>query len=194
MEKKIKVEQCKKIYVYPLIRKFLSQELQFLQWQDGLNVGLRYEREKGRRYVVLSYELYLEEETRESFNYRVRLTKTRCNIAGWRYWFVCPLLLKDGETPCRRRASVLYKPPSEKYFGCRHCHNLTYESRSLTPFKRACKLINFLEMNRQLEEFPRKIYKGLRTKKYKSLLKRIDKGLNYMGEHNNAMLERLSKK
>ncbi len=194
MEKKIKVEQCKKIRIYPLIRKLLSSELQFVQWQDSLNVGLRYEREKARRYIVLSYELCLEDETRESFNYRVRLTKTKCKIAGWRYWLVCPLLLKDGETPCHRRVSVLYKPPGRKYFGCRHCHNLTYESRSLTPFQRACKLINFLETNRILEELPRKIHKGLRTRKYKALLKKMNKGLDYMGADAAAKLERLSKK
>jgi len=30
--------------------------------------------------------------------------------------------------PCERRVRKLYFPPREMYFGCRACHNLTYES------------------------------------------------------------------
>jgi hypothetical protein len=30
--------------------------------------------------------------------------------------------------PCGRRVSALYLPPGAKWFGCRHCYELTYES------------------------------------------------------------------
>ena len=172
----------------------LPGELRFQEWQDGLIVALRYEKENNKRHIVLSYGLRFENETKEDFNYSVRLTRTRCHFAGVRYWFVCPLLKKDGETPCRKRVAVLYKPPGKKYFGCRDCHNLTYKSRSLTPFQRACRLFNSLEIKRQIEELPTKIYKGCRTRKYKALLKKDNKGLNYMDNHNTAMLEKLSRK
>ena len=172
----------------------LPGELRFQEWQDGLIVGLRYEKENNKRRITLSYGLRFENETNEDFNYSVRLTRTRCHFTGIRYWFVCPLLKKDGETPCRKRVAVLYKPPGKKYFGCRDCHNLTYESRSLTQFQRACKLFHFLEIKRQIEELSTKVYKGRRTRKYNALLKKSNKGLNYMQADANARLEKLSKK
>lgn len=42
-------------------------------------------------------------------------------------WFLCPLLKPNG-TPCNRRCRKLYCPPGAKYFGCRECYNLTYDS------------------------------------------------------------------
>src|SRR5918997_955823 len=44
-----------------------------------------------------------------------------CNFGGERPWFVCP-----GVT-CGRRVAVLYGPG--KYFLCRHCYDLRYESQ-----------------------------------------------------------------
>ena len=42
---------------------------------------------------------------------------------GW--WFICPLI-KDG-IACNRRVLKLYIGGG-KYFGCRHCYELTYQS------------------------------------------------------------------
>jgi hypothetical protein len=39
---------------------------------------------------------------------------------------VCPLRV-DGRS-CGRRVGKLYLPPAGGYFGCRHCHDLTYTS------------------------------------------------------------------
>ena len=36
-------------------------------------------------------------------------------------------LLRDG-VPCRRRCGKLYLPPGARYFGCRICQDLSYES------------------------------------------------------------------
>jgi hypothetical protein len=60
------------------------------------------------------------------YDYPIAFTATRCNFGGVRYWFICPLVI-DGK-PCRRRVAKLYLPPGGKYFGCRHCYNLTYRS------------------------------------------------------------------
>jgi hypothetical protein len=62
----------------------------------------------------------------ESAAYRVGLTTTRPHFGGRRWWFVCPLGV-DGR-PCGRRVGKLYLPPAGRYFGCRHCHGLTYTS------------------------------------------------------------------
>jgi hypothetical protein len=57
--------------------------------------------------------------------YRVRLQTTPC-FSGARWWFTCPLAV-DGQA-CGRRVGKLYLPPGGKYFGCRRCYRLTYES------------------------------------------------------------------
>jgi hypothetical protein len=57
---------------------------------------------------------------------RIKLTKTACNYGGFRWWFECPVV-KDG-VYCGNRSSKLYLPQGQLYFGCRACHDLTYES------------------------------------------------------------------
>ena len=56
----------------------------------------------------------------------VRLQTTRPNFGGVRWWFSCPRML-DGEE-CGRRVGKLYRPPEDRYFACRRCLDLTYES------------------------------------------------------------------
>lgn len=41
------------------------------------------------------------------------------------YW-MCPIAIKG--VPCRRRCRLLFMPPGEGFFGCRHCHRLVYRS------------------------------------------------------------------
>ena len=60
----------------------------------------------------------------EDLDYPVRLVTTRCHLGGARWWFVCPLA-RDGAV-CGRRVRKLYL--RHRYFGCRHCHDLTYKS------------------------------------------------------------------
>jgi hypothetical protein len=59
--------------------------------------------------------------------YPVRLTSTPCHLGGQRWWFRCPLVIEG--VPCKRRCRVLYRPPGERYFGCRECYRLTYRVR-----------------------------------------------------------------
>jgi len=59
----------------------------------------------------------------EDFDYRINLAKTALYWGGVRYWFLCPAI------GCQRRVGCLYLPPCGKYFACRHCYHLSYESR-----------------------------------------------------------------
>jgi hypothetical protein len=59
-------------------------------------------------------------------DYRVRLTTTRPNFGGLRWWFVCPLARADGGPT--RPVAKLYLPPGQIYFGSREVHGLTYTS------------------------------------------------------------------
>jgi hypothetical protein len=61
----------------------------------------------------------------------VTLTWTVCNFGGERPWFVCP------GAGCGRRVAVLYGPG--KYFLCRHCYDLGYESQRENEMHRALR-------------------------------------------------------
>jgi len=51
----------------------------------------------------------------------VALEWTPCNFGGERPWFICP------GVACGRRVAILYG--QGKYFLCRHCYDLRYESQ-----------------------------------------------------------------
>lgn len=70
----------------------------------------------------------------------VKITKTRCNLGGWRYWFVCPM--------CNRRIGMLYRKPLGSSFLCRHCQNLTYQ---LTKYRRSHQEV-FMKATHKLRE------------------------------------------
>ncbi len=56
----------------------------------------------------------------------IPLTSTRANFMGLRWWFSCPIDV-NGQA-CGARCRTLYLPPGQVIFGCRTCHDLTYES------------------------------------------------------------------
>ena len=48
----------------------------------------------------------------------ISIDRTPCNYGGYRKWFLCPR--------CYKRVALLYG--AGRYFFCRHCYKLTYES------------------------------------------------------------------
>ncbi|HEY2761433.1 MAG TPA: hypothetical protein VGI75_11840 [Pirellulales bacterium] len=62
----------------------------------------------------------------ENVRIPVRLQSTDTEFNGSRWWFTCPLVVNG--VACNRRIGKLYLPANAKFFGCRHCHNLTYRS------------------------------------------------------------------
>ncbi len=56
---------------------------------------------------------------------------TACNFGGERPWFICP------SAGCGRRVAVLYGPG--RYFLCRHCYDLVYESQRENQMNRALR-------------------------------------------------------
>lgn len=69
-----------------------------------------------------------EEEWRD-VDYRIDLERTPCQFGGERVWFRCP------GRGCNRRVAKLHQVGT--YFVCRHCGNLSYESRQGAPSHRA---------------------------------------------------------
>jgi hypothetical protein len=70
-------------------------------------------------------------QPKERVDYQIQLVATGCNFGGLRWWFLCPLRRKG--VNCGRRVEKLFLPSKgfvipPRYFGCRHCHELTYAS------------------------------------------------------------------
>ncbi len=88
-------------------------------------VGFVVSTAQGAEYIGFQYT-QTEGITGEKTNldYKVHLTSTACNFGGRRWWFICPLTVNGRH--CGRRVGVLYL--AGKFFGCRHCNNLVYES------------------------------------------------------------------
>lgn len=73
-------------------------------------------------HVRFVYKITDRHGKQTDYAQEVSLTKTRCNLGGYRYWFVCPC--------CYKRVGVLYFAPGDVHFRCRLCNNLTYYSRN----------------------------------------------------------------
>lgn len=106
---------------------------------------------------------------KKSFDYKVRLVSTSCNYGGNRWWFICPLIV-DG-LACRRRVGKLYKDGD--YFGCRHCYDLTYNSKNVYYGSFLGSTFSFLDIDRKIENLEkktkRKFYAGKPTKNQQKL-------------------------
>jgi hypothetical protein len=61
----------------------------------------------------------------------VELAWTACNFGGERPWFICP------GAGCGRGVALLYGP--RRYFLCRHCYELVYESQREDKMYRALR-------------------------------------------------------
>ncbi len=132
-DKKTTVEECKSIST-----TFLNKHGYF---RNGWNAGGMKWTRNGEQTGSISFTVSVQDWTgeirfqytqtdkqtgeKEEMDYPARLSATPCHFGGKRWWFICPLV-KDG-IACNRRALRLYLGGG-KYFGCRHCYNLTYES------------------------------------------------------------------
>lgn len=138
---------------------------------------------EGEPYVKVNYTI-TDRETSEKtdYDYRINLTTTPCNFGGVRYWFICPLSV-NGIT-CGRRVGTIYLASGGKYFGCRHCYNLFYESRNEPRLARPGGIGYPINAERLYEELYMQIkqwtWRGRPTRKarkFKILEQRMEGGL-----------------
>jgi len=108
----------------------------------------------------------------------VPLSWTACNFGGERLWFVCP------GAGCSRRVAVLYGPG--RYFLCRHCYDVTYESQRENGMHRALRRAQTIRERlggsaNMMEPFPEKP-KGMHLNTY----------MRMFWEHHEAEREQLA--
>ena len=99
------------------------------------NMGVRTENGQ----VRLSYSWQKNGGESQRLDYPVKLQTTSCHYGGVRYWFICPAV------GCGKRVAKLYL--SDKYFACRHCYRLAYNSQRETKGDRGYRARVRLEKN-----------------------------------------------
>jgi hypothetical protein len=130
--RKCQVEECYRIDIHKL-RRFGALDGNapssfYYRWPDGSNIGVTVVVRGLEPYALrLNYTTTDSNEEKTRLEYDVLLDETACFLGGSRRWFMCPLYVNGQK--CRNRCRYLYRPPGSIYFGCRSCHDLTYESR-----------------------------------------------------------------
>lgn len=95
------------------------------------SIGFKMEENK----MILKYNHRSRGEDWEAVEQIIQFDKTPCNYGGYRKWFLCP--------KCYKRVAILYG--AGKYFLCRHCHDLTYDSCNTSPLQRIFDRANKLK-------------------------------------------------
>jgi hypothetical protein len=173
-DKKDTVENCKSISISYLRKNSYLRNNQSAQiyWTNSITgketgiIDMIISITEAEKFVRLNYK-----GGNINYDYKVSLTTTPCNFGGIRYWFICPLAING--VSCGRRVAKLYKTPDSNYFGCRHCHNLTYESKNESRMMRLGQLGYFFKANIQHKELCKSIkrwtWSGKPTRKAKKL-------------------------
>ncbi len=182
-DKKTTTDECQSIDVRYLHRNGLLQ--------PGHSFSLRWS-QAGKQIGSIGGVAH-EDDDRVTFFYRhrsggsggdwedvretVALEWTACDFGGERPWFVCP------GARCGRRVAVLYGPG--RYFLCRHCYDLVYESQRENGMYRALHKAQAIREKlggsaNMMEPFPEKP-KGMHWSTYDRLF----------WEHHEADMEQL---
>jgi len=126
-------EQCHRVDIRYLKREGLLKPGYFgsLTWsRGGEETGsIRYRIEQNRMVLLYRHRPYGHEW--EDVEESVYFDRTPCHYGGERRWFICPI------AGCGRRVGVLYG--AGKYFACRHCYDLGYESQREDRYGRAIR-------------------------------------------------------
>ena len=94
--------------------------------ERAASIGYEVDTQGRLGWVRLYYTVTPWDGDPVDYDYKISLVSTTPNYGGRRWWFVCPLV--KGGRSCYRRCGKLYLPPGGRYYGCRHCYELTYTS------------------------------------------------------------------
>jgi len=180
-DKKDTVEDCRSVSISFLKKHdYLSENSSRsggISWkncygEETSSIGIVVSTFEGEKYVRFYYTVTNRSSGEKTdYDYKVTLTTTPCNLGGVRYWFICPLS-RNG-VYCGRRVGKLYSPPGSHYYGCRHCFDLSYESRNEPRLARFGGIGYPIKAERQFEDLYKQIkrwtYRGKPTGKVKKL-------------------------
>ena len=181
-DKKDTVEDCRSVSIAFLNKhgyfRYYSSKSGRIFWTNSFgeetgSIGINVTIMDGQNFVRFYYTV-TDRNTGEKtdYDYKVSLTTTPCYFGGVRYWFICPLY-RSG-VYCGRRVGKLYEAPGAVYFGCRHCYDLSYESRNKSHSGWIGQVGYLLTLERQVEKLRSRIkrdfYNGRPTRKFRQLI------------------------
>jgi len=112
--------------------------------------------------IELHYAVTGNEGEKENVDLTVRLTTTKCNFGGFRYWFTCPIWT------CGKRVGVLYGVG--RYFCCRHCASVAYAAQMYGGRYRLGST-TVRDVERAVDDVKTLYYRGRPTRKYRRYLR-----------------------
>ena len=150
-----------------------------LTWTWGLSgrknsIGITVDVDGVESYVKVNYTT-TDRSTgiKTDYDYKISLTTTPCHFGGVRYWFICPFC--NNGVSCGRRVGTLHLASGGNHFGCRHCYNLSYNSRNEPRLARPGGIGYSIVTDRKIEELYSQIkrwtWRGKPTRKHRKLLK-----------------------
>jgi len=118
-----------KLKEFGLLRGYCTSTLTWTRRLSGHKSSIGIVVDTEDLYAKINYTI-TDRNTDEKahYDYKISLTTTPCHFGNVRYWFICPLSVNG--LYCGRRVGTLYLASGATYFGCRHCYNLSYESRN----------------------------------------------------------------
>jgi hypothetical protein len=134
-DKRTTVEECLILSAGKLARDGIVAQSAGSGWLCWTNTAtgvqtasLGYSREVNDDLVILRLRYTVTRRGGEKHDIEepIWLQTTPSAVGGHRWWFTCALVVNA--RACSRRVGKLYLPPGARYFGCRHCHDLTYTS------------------------------------------------------------------
>ncbi len=134
------------------------------------SITLRAEHDR----IVLSYRWKRTSEESQDVQEAVSLTWSACNLGGRRPWFICPGVVNG--VACGRRVAKLYC--AGRYFLCRHCYHLAYQSQRESRMDRLREKAQDIRMRlggsaSLIDPFPTKP-KGMHWQTYERLRRKSD--------------------
>ncbi|NCU41972.1 MAG: hypothetical protein EOM19_04620 [Candidatus Moranbacteria bacterium] len=134
---KTKKEDCRTVSIYDFKKwhRLNSFDSGTITWttspsgnKNSISYTIRIDDENHDSYLKLNYTI-TDQWTNEKhhIDQKYPIISLPCHYGGKRYFFKCSLF-KNG-IHCGRKVAKLYLGAGIKYFGCRHCYDLTYESR-----------------------------------------------------------------
>lgn len=125
--KKTQVEECHKLTIYllkPRLRPGMSGDVTWSWGEKKIaNISYRVQGDDSPESIRLMYTIGAQTTNPVTYDYPVQLVTSRLSWGKERYWFICPI------SGCGRRVGCLYIAPGTKYFACRHCYQLSYQTR-----------------------------------------------------------------
>lgn len=157
---------------YGYLEKGLDYKAGTMRWsyngvsKSSVSIAVR-KTQDGRMYLSLNYTHTSSWDGEKSYmDFDIELTTTPCNLGGVRYWFICPLSKRG--VYCGRRVGVIYA--IGKWFGCRHCGDIAYQSQFEGGKFRVGSVCE-PDVEKAYYEIKRFHYKGKPTRRYKRYLR-----------------------